>query len=52
LAQSDGIIPLIQREGNFDWQSGVILSLFRKTAVSEIFMGISRKTALLDRLRN
>ena len=52
LAQSDGLIPLIQREGNFDWQSGVILSLFQKTAVSEIFKGISRKTALLDRLRN
>ncbi|MHB8054910.1 MAG: NAD(P)/FAD-dependent oxidoreductase [Candidatus Aminicenantales bacterium] len=52
LAQSDGIIPLIQREGRFDWQSGVILSLFRKTAVAEIFRGISRKTILLDRLSN
>ena len=52
LAQSDGIIPLIQREGHFDWQSGVILSLFRKAAVAEIFKGLSRKTAFLDRLLN
>ena len=52
LAQSDGIIPMIQREGHFDWQSGVILSLFRKAAVAEIFKGLSRKSALLDRLLN
>jgi digeranylgeranylglycerophospholipid reductase len=52
LAQSDGLIPLIQKEGRFDWQSGVILSLFRKTAVAEIFKGMSRKPALLDRLLN
>ena len=52
LAQSDGIIPLIQKEGRFDWQSGVILSLFRKVAVAEIFKGMPRKPALFDRLLN
>jgi digeranylgeranylglycerophospholipid reductase len=50
LAQSDGIIPQIQREGNFDWQSGLILSLFRKAPVFEIFKGLSRKPAFMDRL--
>jgi digeranylgeranylglycerophospholipid reductase len=50
LAQSDGIIPQIQREGNFDWQSGLILSLLRKAPVFEIFKGLARKPAFLDRL--
>jgi flavin-dependent dehydrogenase len=50
LAQSDGIIPQIQREGNFDWQSGLILSLLRKAPVFEIFKGLSRRPAFLDRL--
>lgn len=52
LAQSNGIIPLIQKEGRFDWQSGVILSLFRKAAVAEIFKGLPRKPALFNRLLN
>jgi geranylgeranyl reductase family protein len=52
LAQTDGLIPLIQSEGNFDWQSGVIRSLFRKAAVAEIFRSFSRKPAFLDRLLN
>jgi digeranylgeranylglycerophospholipid reductase len=50
LAQTDGIIPLIQREGNFDWQSGLILSLLRKAPVFEIFRGFSRKPAVPDRV--
>jgi digeranylgeranylglycerophospholipid reductase len=31
LAKTDGIIPLIRERGNFDWQSDLILSLFRRT---------------------
>ncbi len=45
LAQSDGLIPVIQNEGRFDWQSGLILSLFRKTAVAGIFKGLSGTTS-------
>jgi len=52
LAQTDGIIPLIQSEGNFDWQSGVLRSLFRKAAVAEIFRSFARKPVFLDRLLN
>lgn len=52
LAQSDGLIPVIQNEGRFDWQSGLILSLFRKTAVAGIFKGLSRNNVFLDRLLN
>ncbi len=52
LAQTDGLIPLLQREGNFDWQSGVLLSLFRKAAVADIFRAFARKPAFLDRLLN
>lgn len=52
LAQTDGIIPLIQKEGKFDWQSGLIIDLIRKTSVFDFFKGLSRKPAFLERLLN
>ena len=30
IAQSDGLIPLIQNKGNFDWQSELIISLIKR----------------------
>ena len=30
IARDDGVIPLIEKKGNFDWQSEVILALARK----------------------
>jgi geranylgeranyl reductase family protein len=50
LAQTDGIIPLVQSEGRFDWQSGLILDLIRKTSVFGFFKGLSGKPAFLERL--
>ena len=31
IAKTDGIFPLIREKGNFDWQSDLILSLFKRT---------------------
>jgi hypothetical protein len=52
LARSDGIFPLIQREGDFDWQSGLILDLIRRTSVFGFFKSIAPKPAFLERLLN
>lgn len=52
LAKTDGIIPLIQRQGDFDWQSGLIIDLIRKTSVFGYFKGLSSKPASLERMLN
>jgi geranylgeranyl reductase family protein len=50
LARTDGIIPLVQREGDFDRQSGLILALLRRTSVFDFLRGLDRKPAFLERL--
>ncbi len=40
LAQTDGIIPLIQEKANFDWQSDLILDLMTRAPVFRILHGI------------
>jgi geranylgeranyl reductase family protein len=40
LAQSDGIIPLIQQTARFDWQSELILDLLQRAPVFHILHGI------------
>jgi len=52
IAKSDGVFPMIQRRGDFDWQSGLILDLLRKTSVFDYVKGLSSKPAFLDRLLN
>lgn len=52
LARTDGIIPLIQRQGDFDWQSGLIIDLIRKTSVFDYFKGLSSKPSSLERMLN
>jgi len=52
LARTDGIIPLIQKEGKFDWQSGLIVDLIRRTSVFDFFKSLSRKPAILERILN
>jgi flavin-dependent dehydrogenase len=49
LAQTNGIIPLIQEKGHFDWQSEVILALIKKTPVFSILKGISKKPRALEK---
>ncbi len=36
IARNDGVIPLIKRKGNFDWQSEVILALARRAPFKSI----------------
>ncbi len=33
IARSDGLIPLIQNKGNFDWQSELIISLIKRISL-------------------
>jgi len=52
LARTDGIIPLMQSEGRFDWQSGLILGLAKRVPPFSYFGGIRKKLNLLDHLPN
>lgn len=52
IARSDGVIPLIQRQGDFDRQSGLILDLIRKTSVFDFFKGLASRPPALDRFLN
>jgi geranylgeranyl reductase family protein len=52
LARTDGLIPLMQNEGRFDWQSGLILDLAKKVPPFSYFGGIRKKLTLLDHLPN
>ena len=36
IARNDGVIPLIKKKGNFDWQSEVILTLARRAPFKSI----------------
>jgi geranylgeranyl reductase family protein len=36
IARNDGVIPLIKKKGNFDWQSEVILALARRAPFKSI----------------
>jgi geranylgeranyl reductase family protein len=42
IAQDDGIIPLIQEKGDFDWQSDLILALLRKASLFKILGGVGK----------
>jgi digeranylgeranylglycerophospholipid reductase len=42
ITQDDGIIPLIQERGNFDWQSDLILALMRKASLFKIMSGVGK----------
>ncbi len=42
IAQDDGIIPLVQEKGNFDWQSDLILALMRKASLFKIMTGMGK----------
>jgi len=50
LAKSDGILPLIQTNGNFDWQSGLILELAKKVPPLNTFSGIRKKISFFENL--
>lgn len=52
LARTDGIIPLMQTSGRFDWQSGLILDMAKRVPPFSYFGGIRKKLALLDHLPN
>jgi geranylgeranyl reductase family protein len=52
LARTDGIIPLMQTEGRFDWQSGLIIDLAKKVPPFSYFNAVRRKLALLEHLQN
>jgi len=49
LAKSDGIIPLIQTKGRFDWQSGLLIELAKKVPPLSYFSDIRKKLDLFDR---
>jgi digeranylgeranylglycerophospholipid reductase len=49
LAKTDGIIPLIQTKGQFDWQSGLLLELAKKVPPLSYFNDIRKKLDLFDR---
>ncbi len=41
-ARDDGIIPLVQKTGNFDWHSDLILALLRQASLSKILSGLGK----------
>jgi digeranylgeranylglycerophospholipid reductase len=47
LAQTDGIIPLIQEKANFDWQSELILDLMTRAPVFRILHRILKSPSVL-----
>ena len=49
LAKTDGIIPLIQAKGQFDWQSGLLIELAKKVPPLSYFSDIRKKLDLFDR---
>jgi flavin-dependent dehydrogenase len=48
IARNDGVIPLIKKKGNFDWQSEVILALARRAPFKSIQSLCSKN--LLDKI--
>jgi digeranylgeranylglycerophospholipid reductase len=49
LAQTDGIIPLIQEKANFDWQSDLILDLMTRAPVFRILHRILKSPSVLKK---
>jgi len=43
LAQTDGILPLVRREGNFDWQSDLLMDLFKRASVFHIVQAVLKR---------
>jgi flavin-dependent dehydrogenase len=37
IARSDGIIPMIKKDGNFDWQADLIFNLMRRFSYFRVF---------------
>jgi digeranylgeranylglycerophospholipid reductase len=49
VARQDGVIPIVRAKGQFDWQSGLIVDLLRKTPVFRMFGEIGRSPAFLKK---
>jgi len=49
LVKTDGIIPLVQAKGQFDWQSGLLIELAKKVPPLSYFSDIRKKLDLFDR---
>jgi geranylgeranyl reductase family protein len=49
IAKSDGIIPLVQKKGHFDWQSDLILDLVKKAPVFSLLRNIPKKPVFFER---
>jgi geranylgeranyl reductase family protein len=48
LARTDGLVPLVQKTGRFDWQSGLIVDLARKVPPFSYFKDIRQKLSVLE----
>jgi len=48
LARTDGLVPLVQNTGRFDWQSGLIVDLARKVPPFSYFKEIRQKLSVLE----
>lgn len=48
LARTDGLVPLVQNTGRFDWQSGLIVDLARKVPPFTYFKDIRQKLSVLE----
>jgi geranylgeranyl reductase family protein len=48
LARTDGLVPLVQKSGRFDWQSGLIVDLARKVPPFSYFKDIRQKLSVLE----
>ncbi|MBN2409310.1 MAG: NAD(P)/FAD-dependent oxidoreductase [Candidatus Aminicenantes bacterium] len=42
VAQEDGLIPLVQNHGDFDWHSGLIMAFLRQASLSKILSGAGK----------
>jgi len=42
VAQEDGLIPLVQNHGDFDWHSGLIMAFLRQASLSKILGGMGK----------
>jgi len=49
LAQTDGIIPLIQEKANFDWQSGLLVDLITRAPVFRILHKILKNSSVIKK---
>ncbi|MBM3296757.1 MAG: NAD(P)/FAD-dependent oxidoreductase [Candidatus Aminicenantes bacterium] len=42
VAQEDGLIPLVQDHGDFDWHSGLITAFLRQASLAKILAGVGK----------